>query len=259
MGQAIDLNCDMGEGFGVYRIGDDRAIMPWISSANVACGFHAGDPSIIDQTVRLAKEYGVGIGAHMSFPDLTGFGRREMNIPPRELTDLILYQIGALDIFCRRHGLTLQHLKAHGSLNNMADRDEEVARAIAEACRVVPEVPLLVKPHSLMERVAREMGVRTIMEVYADRAYHADGTLVSRKHPNAVIRDPQECARRMLSLLQTGTIESVEGTALRLPAESICVHGDTPEAVEIARALHQLLQQEGYQIRPVGQWKRWGD
>ena len=251
----IDLNCDMGESFGVYRLGADEEVMPLITSANVACGFHGGDPDVMAKTVALAKQHGVGVGAHVSFPDLLGFGRWEMHVPPDTLVNVIVYQIGALQAFCAREGVPLQHVKPHGSLNNMADKDEKVAQAIVRACRAsVPDAPLFVKPGTLLHAEAAAAGQPVVMEVYADRQYHRDGTLVSRRHPQALVRDPQEAAERMVRLLTTGSLESIEGVPVSLPAQSVCVHGDTPDAPSIIRRLRDALAQAGVRIAPVSQW-----
>lgn len=251
----VDLNCDMGESFGVYRLGADEEVMPLITSANVACGFHGGDPDVMAKTVALAKQYGVGVGAHVSFPDLLGFGRWEMHVPPDTLVNMIVYQIGALQAFCAREGVPLQHVKPHGSLNNMADKDRTVAQAIVQACRsYVHDVPLFVKPGTALHQEAVAAGLPVVMEVFADRQYHRDGTLVSRRHPQALIRDPEEAAARMVRLLTTGSIESVEGEPVKLPAQSICVHGDTPEAAALIRRLREALVQAGVRIAPVSKW-----
>jgi len=251
----VDLNCDMGESFGIYRIGMDEEVMPLITSANVACGFHGGDPDVIARTVELAKKHGVGVGAHVSFPDRLGFGRWEMDIPRDTLVNLIVYQIGALQAFCVRAGVPLQHVKPHGSLNNMADRDREVAKAIVQAClAVVPEAPLFVKPGSALHEEAVAAGVPVIMEVYADRQYHRDGTLVSRRKPNALIEDPKAAAERMVKLVTTGSLATVEGETISLPAQSICVHGDTPQAPSMIRLLREALLEAGIQIAPVSLW-----
>lgn len=251
----VDLNCDMGESFSVYRLGADEDVMPLITSANVACGFHGGDPDVMAKTVALAKRHGVGVGAHVSFPDLLGFGRWEMQVPPDTLENLIVYQIGALQAFCAREGVPLQHVKPHGSLNNMADKDEGVARAIVRACRsCAPDAPLFVKPGTLLHQEAVAAGHPVVMEVYADRQYHRDGTLVSRRHPQALVRDPEEAAARMVRLLTAGSIESIEGEPVSLPAQSICVHGDTPEAPAIIRRLREALERAGVRIAPVSQW-----
>lgn len=251
----VDLNCDMGESFGVWRLGADEEVMPLITSANVACGFHGGDPDVMAKTVALAKQYGVGVGAHVSFPDLLGFGRWEMHVPPSTLVNLIVYQIGALLAFCAREGVPLQHVKPHGSLNNMADKDRQVAQAIVEACRTsVPDVPLFVKPGSALHHEAMAAGLPVVMEVYADRQYHRDGTLVSRRQPHALIRDPEEAAARMVRLVTTGCVDSVEGETVSLSAQSICVHGDTPEAAAMIRRLREALVQAGVRIAPVSTW-----
>jgi UPF0271 protein len=236
---ALAINCDMGESFGLYHIGDDAAIMPFITVANVACGFHASDPSVMATTVRLAKEHGVKVGAHPSLPDLQGFGRREMKMAPEELLDCIIYQVGALSGFLKRQGMPLNHIKPHGALYGMAARSEEIARAIARAARVF-KVPLMGLAQTMHERVYTAEGVAFIPEFYADLDYAKDGSLVITREHAAV--EPNAAARRVLRALTEGKVKSLEGTDIPVKAESICVHSDTPGAVEVAKAVREAVK-----------------
>lgn len=255
MARRVDINCDMGESFGVYTLGLDEEVIRYITSANVACGFHAGDPNVMDRTVRMAKEQGVGVGAHPGFPDLRGFGRRPMDVAIPDLINDIIYQIGALEAFCRRHGVALQHIKSHGSMNNMADADRRIADAIIEASMAVwPEVPNMVKPGTHLHRAALDRGAPFVLEVFADRGYHRDLTLVSRKRPDAVIADPQMAAERAVRMVVEGKVTTVEGDDVDIQAETICVHGDTPGALEIVRAVRRALEAEGIEVAPLGAW-----
>lgn len=257
MARRVDINCDMGESFGVYTLGHDEEVIRWITSANVACSFHAGDPTVMDRTVRLAREHGVGVGAHMGFPDLRGFGRRPMHVDTEDLINDIVYQIGALAAFCRRHSLNLQHTKSHGSMNNMADHDRRVAEAIVEAgLAVAHDVPALVKPGTLMHEAAAAKGAPFVLEVYADRAYHRDLSLVSRKVPGAVITDPEEVADRVARMVVDGKVRTIEGDDVDIQAESICVHGDTKGALDIVKAVRTRLEEEGVEVAPLGTWWR---
>ena len=250
----IDLNCDMGESFGRYRIGADEEMMPVITSANIACGYHAGDPLVMDKTVRLAVEHGVGVGAHPGFPDLMGFGRRNMSLSPDEIENYILYQIGALAAFAQAAGSKLAHVKPHGALYNMAAKDAEMARAIAKAiARFDKELILVCLPNSEVEKAARELGLRVAREGFADRAYNADGTLRSRKLPGALIEDPQEAAKRVVRMVKEGVVVAYTGEEIPLQVETICVHGDTPAAVEIAKAVRRALEEAGIQVTPMGE------
>jgi 5-oxoprolinase (ATP-hydrolysing) subunit A len=249
----IDLNCDMGEGFGPYTLGLDGQVMPLISSANVACGFHAGDPQVLRRTVELAARFGVGVGAHVSYPDLAGFGRREMQVEPLELENDVLYQIGAISAFCRAAGVPLRHVKPHGALYNVAQRDRATAEAVARAITAFDAgLVLFAQPGSVMARVAREAGLTVAAEVFADRAYTADGALASRKLPGAVIHDPDTVAERALRMVAEGRIIAMDGTAITVTAETICVHGDTPGAVELIRRIRGRLEAAGAAIRSAG-------
>lgn len=249
---AVDLNCDMGESFGAYTLGLDEQVMPLITSANIACGFHAGDPRVMQRTVALAAHYGVGVGAHVSFPDLPGFGRREMRIPPDELTCDVLYQLGALDGFCRAAGVLMRHVKPHGALYNMAQREPEIAGAIVRAVAAFDtRLLLLAQPGSAMEQAALAAGLRSAAEVFADRAYTPDGALASRSLPGAVLHDPDRVAERALQMATEGQVTAIDGSTVSLRAETICVHGDTPGAVELVRRIRTRLEQAGVGIRSI--------
>lgn len=249
----IDINCDMGESFGAYTIGNDEKVIKLITSANIACGFHAGDPNVMDKTVAMAKKYNVGVGVHMGYPDLLGFGRRDIDINKQDLINYIIYQIGALEAFTRKHGLAIQHIKAHGSMGNMSDVNRGVAEAICEATEmVVPQAKLYLKPGTVIYDVAKEMGMIIVNEVFADRSYNKDGTLVSRKFPGAVIKDPEEAADNVLRMVVDGKAKTLDGEFIDIEADSICVHGDTQGALEIVKEVKQRLEDAGVQISPVG-------
>jgi UPF0271 protein len=251
--ESIDLNCDIGEGFGVYSLGDDEKIMPLISSANIACGFHASTPSIMHKTVRLAKRYGVAVGAHPSYPDLAGFGRRNMDIPPEQLKADLIYQIGALMAFCRVESVPLRHVKVHGALYNRATRDMDTAVTIADAVLSVSEKLYLFCPAgSAMAIAAGKRGIKVIGEAFADRAYTADGALLSRSREGAVLRDPVLIAERSLRMYREQKVEAIDGTLIHLPFESICVHGDTPGGAAIIREIRMTMEKAGISIFAVG-------
>lgn len=250
----IDLNCDMGESFGVYTLGLDEQAMPLVSSANVACGFHASDPHTMRRTVRLAKRHGVSIGAHPSYPDRVGFGRRAIAAAPDEVRDDVTYQLGALWAFCRAEGVPLRHVKPHGALYNAAARDARLADAIAAAVKSVdPSLVLVCLSRSEHVRAAERAGLRHVEEAFADRAYAADGSLAPRGTPGAVLHDPARIAERVARMVRDGTVEAVDGTAVPLAARTVCVHGDTPGAVAIIEAIRARLDQEGIQVRPFSQ------
>ena len=235
---AVAINCDMGESFGLYKMGDDEGIMPFITVANVACGFHASDPVVMHKTVRLAKQYGVKVGAHPSLPDLQGFGRREMKIPRAELTDLLIYQIGALEGFLEAEGVALNHIKPHGVLYGMAARQEEVAHAVCDAADVFG-VPLFGMAGTLHEQVYRERGFAFVSEFYADLDYDEKGGLIITREHQAV--DPRQAAERSLRALKEGKAKSIAGNDIPVRADSVCVHSDTPNAVDIAKAVGAAL------------------
>ena len=246
-----DLNSDLGESFGAYKIGEDDQIIPLVSSVNIACGWHAGDPLVMQKAVALAKQYGVSIGAHPGFPDLMGFGRRTMNATPAEVKAYIQYQVGALDAFCRAAGVKLHHVKPHGAMYNMAGADIRLARAVAEAVAEIDDsLILLVLSGSEMIRAADEIGLPSASEVFADRAYEEDGSLRARSQPDAVIRDEAECAARVLRMVTEGKVTAVTGRDIDIRADSICVHGDSPEALLFVRRIRETLKNGGVEIKP---------
>ena len=230
----LAINCDMGESFGLYKMGDDEGMMPFITIANVACGFHASDPTVMARTVQLAKRHKVKVGAHPSLPDLQGFGRREMKMRPEELTDCILYQVGALKGFLDREGMPLFHVKPHGSLYGMAARSAEVAKAVADAAKVF-NVPVLGMAGTMHEKVYIAEGLSFISEYYADLDYDDDGTLIITREHHAV--DPKRAAEGALRAVKEGVAKSVNGSNVHVRADCICVHSDTPNAVEVAQAV----------------------
>lgn len=246
----VDLNCDLGESFGAYSIGLDAQVIPHVSSVNIACGYHAGDPVVMEKTVALAKQYDVGIGAHPGLPDLMGFGRRPMNIAPVEAAAYVKYQLGALQAFVQAQGLRLQHVKPHGALYNMAAKDEALAKAIAEAVASVDSsIRLMGLAGSLMLVEAEKAGLAVISEVFADRAYNDDGSLVNRRLPGAVIHDAQEAARRAVMMAKEHKVVSINGKEIPLQADSICVHGDNAQAIELVSAIRLTLETEGIAVR----------
>ncbi len=245
----IDLNSDMGESFGAYRIGADEEILRWVTSANVACGWHGGDPAVMRRTIELAKARGVGVGAHPSYPDLLGFGRRVMQLGRQEARDYVLYQVGALRAFAEAQGITLQHVKAHGAIYNAAVKDRELSLGIAEAVREAGgDLILVTLPQGETIRAARELGLRVAREAFGDRAYNEDGTLVSRKIAGSLITDPDRVAVRVLGIV-AGKIETITGKEIPIEADTVCLHGDTPGAAEIARRVRERLEAAG--VRPT--------
>src|SRR5579872_1955528 len=249
----VDLNCDMGESFGAWKMGDDERMFPSISSANVACGFHAGDPRVMARTVEVAKRHGVAVGAHPSFPDLVGFGRRNLSVTPDEARTDVLYQIGALHAFCRRFGVPLQHVKPHGQLNNLAVTDRALADAIVAGIKDVDPDLLVVAYGGEFVKAAQAAGMRVAFEVFADREYNADGTLVSRRLPGAVITDPARVVERAVNMVLEGRVRAVDGTWLDIPVHTICTHGDTPGAADLAAQLRRALEQAGIRIAPMAE------
>ena len=250
----LDLNADIGESFGAYNLGHDALLMPAITSASVACGFHAGDPGVMRETVALARQHGVAVGAHPGFPDLVGFGRREMRATPREIEDFVVYQIGALAAMAAAQGIRLQHVKAHGALYNIAVRDAAVADAIARATAAVDSSLILFGlPGSQLIAAGRRAGLRTAREGFADRAYRADGTLVPRAEPGAVIDDPETVVSRAISMVREREVRAIDGSRVALEVETICVHGDTPGAAMLASRIRQELIDAGVSVLPVGE------
>lgn len=251
----IDLNCDMGESFGAYKLGKDDEVIRLISSANIACGFHAGDPNVMDKTVKMAKENGVGIGVHMGYPDLLGFGRRDIIIKKEDLVNYIIYQMGALQAFCIRHGVEIQHVKSHGSMGNMSYVNETVADAVTDAIlQVMPDTMLFVIENTVVHKIAEGKGIKVVKEVFADRAYNEDGTLVSRSVDGAVIKNPNDAADQVLNMALNGKVKTINGKTIAMTAESICVHGDTDDAIAIVRKVKERLEAANVNIQPVGTW-----
>lgn len=248
---AVDLNADLGESYGAWRLGDDGALLKIVTSANVACGFHAGDPVTIRRACAAAVARGVTIGAQVSYHDLAGFGRREMEVPPDELEAEVLYQIAALDGVARAEGGRVGYVKPHGALYNRAARDPEQAAVVAAAVASYDSgLPLLTLPGSASARAAEQAGLPVVSEAFADRAYRDDGSLVPRGQPGAVLTDPAIVAARVARLVTGGEIETVTGTQLALRPRSVCVHGDTPGAVLLATAVRAALEQAGVTVAP---------
>lgn len=250
----VDLNSDLGEGFGAYSIGLDGEVIRYVSSANVACGYHAGDPLVMARTVAMAKAAGVAVGAHPGYPDLMGFGRRNMVCSPAEAKAYVQYQLGALLAFTTAQGVKLQHVKPHGALYNMAGKDMELAAAIAEAIAEVDgTVILLGLAGSKMLEAGRKAGLRVASEVFADRAYQADGSLVPRKQPGSVIHDPDEAICRTVRMVTEGKVTAITGEEVEIAADSICVHGDNPAAVAFVRDIRAALEAQGVRIAPLAE------
>ncbi|KJK26087.1 hypothetical protein UB46_02095 [Burkholderiaceae bacterium 16] len=246
----VDLNSDMGEGFGAYRMGDDAAILEIVTSANVACGLHAGDPEIMAKTFALAKARGVAVGAHPGFPDLWGFGRRVIPFTHGEIERLVAYQIGAAQALSRYAGHPITYVKAHGALGNLTQTDEAVAKAIARAIKAVdPSLTCMTFAGAAMERVASEMGLAVRREVFADRAYTEEGNLVHRSVPGAVLHDGDEAAARMLRMVRAGAIETISGKLLPVQIDTICVHSDTPGAIQMAAKVRSTLEGAGIVVK----------
>ena len=247
----IDLNCDMGEGFGLYKLGGDEELIKYITSVNIACGFHAGDPDWMQETVRLAEQHGVAIGAHPGFADLKGFGRRDMAISPQEVRNALVYQIGALTAFTR--GKTLQHVKPHGAMYNMATEGGELAKAICQAILDVnAELILVALSGTHWVDVAKGMGIRVAQEAFMDRALNPDGTLVPRSKPESIIYDVEEVVQRGVKIVTEGRVTTITGEEVDVYADTLCLHGDNPESVHIATALRTELEAIGVKILPVG-------
>lgn len=249
----IDINCDMGESFGAYRIGEDEKIIRYITSANIACAFHAGDPAVMEKTVKLARENGVAIGAHPGYPDLMGFGRRNLETFPGEIKRYVLYQVGAMAAFAAADGCRLQHVKPHGALYNYAARNEQAAAEIIEAVKAFdPGLVLFALAGSLCAEMAGASGLRVAREAFPDRAYTKEGQLAPRKLEGAVIHDPQKVHERVLKLVKTGKILSIEGEEIALEAETLCVHGDTPGAANLAGTIRETLEKAGITVTAFG-------
>ena len=250
----IDLNSDLGESFGAWKMGNDEAVLDFVSSANVACGFHAGDPMVMLATVRAAKEKGVAVGAHPGYPDLMGFGRRNMDVTPDEAYAYTLYQIGAMQAACNAVGVKLQHVKAHGALYNQAAKNHALAVAIAQAVKDAGQgLILLGLANSEFDKAAAEVGVPYAAEAFADRAYQADGTLVPRKVQGSMIHDVSLAVARAVRMVKEGKVETIDGKIIDLKPHSICLHGDSPKAVQMATEIRKGLQAAGIKIVPISE------
>ena len=254
----VDLNCDLGESFGNWKCGMDEEVLPCISSANVACGFHASDPLVMRETVKRAAANGVSIGAHPGYPDLVGFGRRKMDVKPEELKSMVIYQIGALRAFCEAAHVPLAHVKPHGAMYNTAGKDMKLATAIAEGIyEVDPNLILLGLDGSLLIEAAKKTGLAYAREVFADRAYNDDGSLVPRGLPGAVIEDTAVALSRVISMVKLGCVKSINGKHVEVHPDSICLHGDGRKAVDFSREIHEELLRENITIAPLKEVIKW--
>jgi len=253
MARTVDLNADMGESFGDWTMGNDAALLDVVTSANIACGFHAGDPDVMARTMRLAQDKGVGIGAHPGFGDLQGFGRRRMTLSPDSLRNMIQYQLGASLAMARAAGSQVRHFKLHGALSNMASEDGDLARTCYRAAlEIAPDITILVLAATPMQQVAEELGCNWAGEIFADRAYNDDATLVDRKRPGAVIHDAGVAADRILGMVTENAIIAESGKRIATRVDTICVHGDTTEALDIARAVREKLESKGVRLARFG-------
>ena len=247
---SIDLNADAGESFGPWKMGSDEELFPLLSSVNLATGFHAGDPLTMQRSIALARRHGVAVGAHPGFPDLVGFGRRDLAVTPEQAYADTLYQIGALAAFLKVDGMALHHVKPHGALYLQMLRNEATAEAVARAVRDYdPELPLVLLPNTHMEAAAARVGVRYVREAFPDRAYLSDGRLAPRSMEGALIRDPERAAERAVQMVLEGKVAALDGGEVEVRAETLCVHGDNPEAVAIARAVRRALEAAGVDVR----------
>lgn len=245
----VDLNSDLGESFGRYTLGMDDKIIPLITSANVACGYHASDPVVMEKTVAMAKDAGIRVGAHPGFPDLMGFGRRNMAVSPAEAKAYVLYQLGALEGFCRANGMKLQHVKPHGALYNMAAKDYELSRGICEAvCEFDPNLIVLALSGGELAHAAKDMGLKTALEVFADRAYEEDGTLVNRRKEGSMITDEKEAIARVVRMIKEKKVTAITGKDIPIQADSVCVHGDGVKALAFVEKIRKTLTEEGVEI-----------
>lgn len=248
----VDLNCDLGESFGRYQLGEQQEILKYITSANIACGFHAGDPSVMRETVKLAIDNGVKIGAHPGLPDLNGFGRRDMNITPQEGYDMVVYQIGALQGFLTICNETMQHVKPHGALYNMAAKDAALAEAIAQAVYdVSPSLVLFGLAGSELTKAGEKIGLRTVHEVFADRTYQLDGSLTSRSQADALITNQQQAVAQVVTMVKEGKVISQQNTAVSLQADTVCIHGDGEHALDFAKYITETLESSGVKVSAI--------
>ena len=251
----IDLNCDMGESFGAYKMGTDEEILNYITSANIACGFHAGDPTTMRKTVTMALERNVGIGVHPGLPDLVGFGRRTMDISPQEAYDLIVYQIGAVYAFTKAEGGKLQHVKPHGALYNMAAKSPSLSEAIAEAIyKVDPELILFGLAGGELVKAGKKIGLRSASEVFSDRTYQEDGSLTSRREKNALIHDQEVAVNQVIRIVKEGKVKSLQGVDVSIQAHTVCIHGDGQNALQFAKYISTSLQNAGITIAKISKF-----
>ncbi|MBQ3459067.1 MAG: 5-oxoprolinase subunit PxpA [Solobacterium sp.] len=250
----IDLNSDLGESFGRYTLGCDEKVVPLVTSVNAACGFHAGDPVVMKKTVLLARQAGISVGAHPGFADLQGFGRRNMNLSYEELQACVLYQLGALDAFVKAEGLKLAHVKPHGAMYNMAAKDSKMAEAICSAVQAYdPDLIILAQESGQLYQTAKKMGLRAAAEVFADRAYEEDGTLVARSMPGSMITDPDEALARVLRMIKEGKVTAITGRDINVRADSVCVHGDGESALEFIRRIREQCEKENIILAPLSE------
>lgn len=251
----VDLNSDIGEGFGSYKMGMDEEIIKYVTSINLACGWHAGDPLIMDKTTKMAKEYNVRVGAHPGYPDLLGFGRRALNIKPEEAKAYMLYQLGALSAFAKANGVKLQHMKLHGGFYNKACNDPALANEILDGIEEFDKnIILMVLSGSYIAKEGKRRGFRVSQEVFADRGYNEDGTLVNRALPGAFVKDPEEAIPRVIRMIKEGKVKTANGQDIDIVADSICVHGDNPKAIEFVKAIREGLIEAGIEIVPVDEF-----
>ncbi|WBM36709.1 LamB/YcsF family protein [Alcaligenes faecalis] len=252
MSLSIDLNCDMGESFGPWVMGHDEQVIPWVTSVNIACGFHAGDPGTMRQTVALALKHGVKLGAHPGLPDLAGFGRRVMAVTPEQVYDMVVVQVGALAAVARTQGVALHHVKAHGALYNMAARDAALAKAIAQAVADIDRSLILYAlAGSVQVQAGRDAGLTVAQEVFADRSYQDDGRLTPRQQAGAMITDADQSVQQVMQMIEQGTVTSLSGKTVPLSADTLCLHGDQAGAAEFAQRLHQAFEQSGVRVLAV--------
>ncbi|WP_174732434.1 LamB/YcsF family protein [Mesobacillus harenae] len=249
----VDLNCDMGESFGAYLMGRDEEILEFVTSANIACGFHAGDPATMRKTVKLALEKNVGLGVHPGLDDLVGFGRRDIAVSPQEAYDLVVYQIGALSAFVKAEGGKLQHVKPHGALFNMAAKNAPLSEAIAEAVyKVDPELVLFGLAGGELVKAGKRIGLRSASEVFSDRTYQEDGSLTSRREANALIKDPKTAVSQVIRMVKEEKVTSLQGSDVSIKADTICIHGDGESALDFARYIRSSLQDAGIKVAKIG-------
>ena len=253
--KTIDLNSDLGESFGAYKIGMDESGIKYVTSANIACGWHAGDPVVMDRTVKMAADLGVGVGAHPGYPDLLGFGRRSMDCTLDDIQKYVIYQIGALHAFCKVHGVPLRHVKPHGALYSTSVKNENVARAVAQAIvKYDPDlffVALAGSKGEAMRRMGEELGLKVVYEAFPDRAYTPDGNLQLRSKPGAVITDPDVVAERALRMAKEGVVIAVDGSTIPLEVQTLCVHGDTPTALKLVKKIRETLEANDIKLQPM--------